>query len=115
MPEEAVVAFAKVVQSRFSRSGMSETILGTFPVASEEVVTLPALRGQFVLLVQPELLLPGAVHHLGQGLLTDIAQLIGRKDEMITTVQISIELHRSRMSAIACQRANTRLFAYPVG
>ena len=51
MLEEAVVAFAKIVQSRFSRSGMPETILGTFPIASEEVFALPALRRQFVLLV----------------------------------------------------------------
>ena len=51
MLEEAVIALAKVVQSRFSRSGMAETVLGTFAVAGEEVVALPALRRQFVLLV----------------------------------------------------------------
>ena len=103
MLEEAVVAFAKIVQSRFSRSGMSETILGTFAVAGEEVVALPALRRQLLLLVQTELLLPRAIHHLGQRLLADITQLIGRKDEMIATIQIPIEFHRTRMSAIACQ------------
>ena len=86
MPEEAVVAFAKVVQPRLSRSRMPETVLGALSVASEEVVAFLALRGQFVLLVQPELLLPGAIHHLGQGLLADVAQLVGREDEVVAAI-----------------------------
>ena len=115
MLEEAVIALAKVVQSRFSRSGMAETVLGTFAVAGEEVVALPALRRQLLLLVQTELLLPRAIHHLGQRLLADVAQLIGGKNEMIAAIQISVELHCAGVPAIACQGADAGLLAYPVG
>ena len=47
--EELVIALTEVVETRFTISGMGETIFRTFSIASKEILTFAALTGQRLL------------------------------------------------------------------
>lgn len=69
MLKETVIAFAQVIQSRFPVGCGGKTILGTFPVAGEQVFAFAALAGQAVPFGLSESQLSRTVHHFHERLL----------------------------------------------
>ena len=71
--EEALIAFAEVIEARFAVGGGEETILGTAAVAGKEPFAFTALTGQGLTLGLTEGMLTRAVHHGGDGFVMDVA------------------------------------------
>ncbi len=115
MGEKTVVPFTEVVQPLVSLFVLDEPVLGALPVAGEEHVTLQALLGQGIVFIIAELLLLRRVHHGGERLGVDIAEAILGKNEVVTGVDIAVELHHAGVTAPSGQCADPRLFADPVG
>ena len=83
MAEELMVAFAKVIQSRFTIRCNGKAVLGAFSVAGKEEFTFPALFGKATLLVLSEGLLAFAIHHFHQRLFVNVSEFEFRKHEMV--------------------------------
>ena len=113
--EELVIALTEVVETRFTISGMGETIFRTFSIASKEILTFATLTGQRLLFGLTKCLLARRIHHVDERIRLDIAQLILREDEVVTRINITIPLYRSRMTTRFGQSANTWLLTNPIG
>lgn len=115
MPEEAVVAFAQVIQSRFPVGRGGKAVLGAFPVAGEQVFAFAALAGQAVPFGLSEGQLSRAVHHLHERLPLQVAQFIFGKYKVVATVNITVELHDAGMAARLGHGTESGLHTDPVG
>ena len=67
------------------------------------------------MLVVAELLLFRRVHHGGERLGVDVAEVVFRKHEVVAGVDIAVELHHARVTTLPGQGAYPRLLADPVG
>ena len=115
MIEELPIPSAEVVQSGLSIGSAGKTVFGAFAVAGKKILTLKALPGQRLVLRVAEILFLSAVHHLHKGLLTNVAEPVFRKDEMVAGVDIAVVLHHTGMAARTCHRANARRHPHPIG
>ena len=115
MGEELMITLAEIIQSRLSILGHGKAVLRALTIASKQKLALTALLRKRLLLVLTKGLLAFAIHHFYQGLFVDITQLKLRKDKVVARIDIAIEFDDSGMSACLRQRANTGLFAYPIG
>ena len=70
--EEALIAFAEVIEARFAVGGGEETVLGAAAVAGKEPFAFTALTGQRLTLGLTEGMLTLAVHHGGDGFVMDV-------------------------------------------
>ena len=71
--KKLAVATAQVVQAWLAVAVGQQAVLRTFAVTGKKPLALMALAGQVCLLGQPELVLPLAVKHFRERLLTDVA------------------------------------------
>ena len=114
MFEEPVIPLTQPVEPRFTVRSMEESILGTLPIAGEQVLALPALPRQRIVFGSSEVLLLLSIHHFHKTLLPNISEFVFRKNEMITGKDISIVFHHSGVTAITGQSADSGLFPQPV-
>ena len=114
MFKELVIAFAEVVQSLFSISSADKTILRALSVTGEKILALKTLARKRIPLRITERLLLLAIHHLDEGILTDIAKLILRENEMIAGIDIPVVFHHTGVTTGSCHGTDSRLLPHPV-
>jgi len=115
MTEEAVIACTEMIKTGMTITVGSKAVLGAFAVAGKKVTALAALSRQRGTLARTKLPLAVAVHHLGYGLLPDVAELIRWVNKIVATEKVAIKLHCRRLTTQLGQRTDARRYAAPVG
>ena len=115
MLEEAVIAPAQIIESRFSVGGHGESIFRALAVAYVKEAAVHALPGQRLTLGKPEVGLTPAHNHLNKRLRLYVAQFIFRKYEVIAGVYVAVIFKHKSVAACLAERADAGLLPYPVG
>ena len=112
---EHPIAFAQIIEAGVAVAVGGEAVAWTFAVACEEHVALAALAGQGLMLQLAETLLLGAVEHLDEGVLADVAQPMVGAHEVVARVDVAVGLHHGGMTALFGVGADAGCDAHPVG
>ena len=94
-----VITRTEIVETGIAILIFHEAVLGAFTMTGKFHVTLPALAGKRTVFKTAELLLLLTIKHVDERMVTDVAQLILRKNEVVAGINIAIVLHHSRMTA----------------
>ena len=109
MTEEHAIALTKIATT-IGQDARSRALT----IAGKEPLALATLLGESVALHATKSLLFRTIHHLHQMLLAKVAQLILREDEMVATVDITIEFHDTRMTTRVSHSTYARNHPTPV-
>ncbi len=83
MLEELAIAFAEIVQAGGAVVVAQESVLRTLAIAGKQITAFATLAGQHLLLDARKLLLLRRIHHLGNGLLVQVAKLVLGEDKVV--------------------------------
>ena len=114
MLKELAITSAEIVESGISVAVAHEPLLGTFAIAGKEEVAFPALLRQHAAFHFCKLVLLCRIHHLGDGLVVQVAKQVFGKDEMVARINITIVLHHSGMATLLGQHAYPGSLTHPV-
>ena len=112
--EEVLIAGAEVVLAGFAVGGGGEPVLGAASVAGEPDVAIPAVPGQGVVLVLPELPLLGQDDQFEHVLVLDVAEQVAGLDIVVAGVQVTGVLQGELMPAGLGVHAHPARLAVPV-
>ena len=94
MQEEGFVARAEVVQPRFAVRCDEDAVLGASAVTNEADFAVKTLLWKPIALILSEFSLFLGSHHVDEGCLHNITQLIIRLDEVVAGEEIAVVFHR---------------------
>ena len=94
-----VITRTEIVETGIAILIFHEAVLWAFSMTGKLHVTLLALAGKRTVFQTAELLLLLTIKHVDERMVTDIAQLILRKNKVVAGINITIVLHHSRMTA----------------
>ena len=104
MLKKLVIPLAKVVKARLVIAVANKTIFGTFAMTGKAETALFTLPRQKCILQFGKLFLPWRGHHLVDGLIFQVAELILWVHKMVASIHVAVKLHHARMPTFGSHR-----------